>query len=189
MLSITVPEREVFIDETNTFLTIHSQKLQLEHSLVSVSKWESKWHVPFVGDPSHKERTDEQMRDYIRCMTITQNVDPLIYSVLTVDNVNAINKYIGDPMTATTFGEDMNQWQRRSGKFLTSEYIYYLMFSYRIPKECEKWHLNRLITLIRIFQEENKENGNSKNSAASANAMARRSMLNAQRRAKLHSKG
>lgn len=145
MLYITIPAREYYDEVNNMFITNKEQKLQLEHSLVSVSKWESKWHKSFM---SNDNRTYEETIDYIRCMTITQNVDPEIYKFVTDDIVEEVNKYIANPMTATWFSEDKTG--RRSSETITSELIYYWMISLNIPKECEKWHLNRLLTLVRI---------------------------------------
>ena len=122
----------------------NEQVLQLEHSLVSISKWESKWHIPFLDG---KDKTLEQIIDYVRCMTITQNVKPEVYNRLTEDNLKAINDYIENPMTATTFS-DINQ--RPSREIITSEIIYYWMVSFNIPFECQKWHLNKLLTLIKV---------------------------------------
>lgn len=145
MLYVTIPAREHYDEVNNKFITNKEQKLQLEHSLVSVSKWESKWHKSFM---SNDTRTYEETIDYIRCMTITQNVDPDIYNYITDDIVLRVNEYISDPMTATWFSEDRTG--RRSSETITSELVYYWMIALNIPKECEKWHLNRLLTLIRI---------------------------------------
>ena len=98
MLEITVPEQELFNEATNEFIIIHSQVLKLEHSLVSISKWESKWKIPFLDKG---KKTREQTIDYIRCMTITQNVNPMVYMGITNENIKAISDYIDDPMTAT----------------------------------------------------------------------------------------
>ena len=150
MLTITIPAREMFDDKTQRFLSTKEQTLQLEHSLVSLSKWESKWNKPFL---SKDEKTTEETLDYIRCMTITQNVDPDIYNGLTSSNIESINKYIDAPMTATTFHND-NQ-KGRGREIVTSELIYYWMISHNIPMECQKWHLNRLLTLIRVCNVKN----------------------------------
>ena len=144
MLKITVPEMEFYDEDNNEFIMFNEQVLQLEHSLVSISKWESKWHVPFLDG---KDKTLEQIIDYVRCMTITQNVKPEVYNRLTEDNLKAINDYIENPMTATTFS-DINQ--RPSREIITSEIIYYWMVSFNIPFECQKWHLNKLLTLIKV---------------------------------------
>ena len=144
MLKITVPEMEFYDEVNNEFIMFNEQVLQLEHSLVSISKWESKWHIPFLDG---KDKTLEQIIDYVRCMTITQNVKPEVYNRLTEDNLKAINDYIENPMTATTFS-DSNQ--RPSREIITSEIIYYWMVSFNIPFECQKWHLNKLLTLIKV---------------------------------------
>lgn len=145
MLHVTIPSREHWDEANQVFITNKEQKLQLEHSLVSISKWESKWHKAFM---SSDNRTYEETIDYIRCMTITQNVDPDIYRFVTDDIVTQVNEYIANPMTATWFAEDKTG--RRSSETITSELIYYWMISLNIPKECEKWHLNRLLTLVRV---------------------------------------
>lgn len=149
MLTITVPAREFFDEQNNTFFSTKEQTLQLEHSLVSLSKWESKWCKPFL---SKDEKTMEQTIDYIKCMTITQNVDPNVYNMLTKSNIDDINNYIGAPMTATTFN---NQQSKSNNEVTTSELIYYWMISFNIPMECQKWHLNRLLTLIRVCNVKN----------------------------------
>ena len=102
MLQITVPALEQWDEENQEFINTKAQTLTLEHSLVSLSKWEAKWHKPFL---STKEKTYEETMDYIKCMTLTQNVDPNVYKALSNENIHAVNKYIEDPMTATTFGE------------------------------------------------------------------------------------
>lgn len=145
MLTIVVPEREYFDDDKNEFVHTKEVTLQLEHSLVSLSKWESRWKKPFLSDT---EKTPEETIDYIRCMTINNNVDPSVYRRLTNGMVQRINEYISDPMTATTFSEDKHQKKNR--EVVTSELIYYWMVALQIPFECQKWHLNRLITLIRV---------------------------------------
>ena len=135
---------EFYDEDNNEFIMFNEQVLQLEHSLVSISKWESKWHIPFLDG---KDKTLEQIIDYVRCMTITQNNKPEVYNRLTEDNLKAINDYIENPMTATTFS-DINQ--RPSREIITSEIIYYWMVSFNIPFECQKWHLNKLLTLIKV---------------------------------------
>jgi hypothetical protein len=145
MLKITIPAGELWDEVREEFVYKEEQKLQLEHSLVSLSKWESKWCKPFL---SKKEKTLEETIDYIRCMTLTQNVKPEVYYRLTNENLEAVNKYIQAPMTATWFNEQKNA--RRSSEQVTSELIYYWMIALNIPFECQKWHLNRLLTLIRV---------------------------------------
>lgn len=149
MLKITVPSKEMFDEQNQSFFTLKEQILQLEHSLVSLSKWESKWCKPFL---SKEEKTLEETLDYIKCMTITQNVDPNVYNRLSESNIREINDYIGAPMTATTFN---NQQQKGSNEITTAELIYYWMISFNIPMECQKWHLNKLLTLIRVCNVKN----------------------------------
>lgn len=178
MLTITIPEQELFNELTNEFVSTKARTIQLEHSLVSISKWESKWNKPFL---SKDEKTIEQTLDYIQCMTITQNIDPMVYRFLTDDNIRDINDYIDAPMTATTFPDKGST----SREIITSEVIYYWMISLNIPMECQKWHLNRLLTLIRVC---NVKNAPVKKMSRKE-IMNRNATLNAARRKKLNSKG
>lgn len=150
MLRITVPAAEFFDEIREEFVYKKEQTLQLEHSLVSLSKWESKWNKAFL---SKREKTDEEILDYVRCMTLNQNVDPEIYTRLSTENYLAIHAYIEAPMTATYLPEDKQSKGKRD--VLTSEIIYYCMISYNIPVEFQKWHLNRLLTLIRVCELKN----------------------------------
>lgn len=150
MLEIIVPAREQYDEINNEFIISKEQKLCLEHSLISLSKWESKWHKPFLKNES---RTMEEALDYIKCMTISQNIDPNVYKNLTASNIEEINKYIDNPMTATWFSEDKSKPKSRD--IITSEIIYYWMIALNIPMECQRWHLNRLFTLIRVCNEKN----------------------------------
>lgn len=145
MLELLVPGRELFNEELNEFIYTKEATLQLEHSLLSISAWESKWHKPFLG--KDKNRGIEETVDYIRCMTLNKNVDPSVYSNLTDKEISKVIDYIEDPMTATTFREDKRPPSR---EIITSELIYYWMVSLQIPFECQKWHLNRLLTLIQV---------------------------------------
>lgn len=180
MLKITVPRCELYDENKNEFITVNEQTLQLEHSLVSISKWESKWCKPFLSkDP----KTVEQTVDYIRCMTLTQNVDNNVYKCITNDNLREINDYIDAPMTATWFSEDKSKAPSR--EVVTSEIIYYWMIALNIPFECQKWHFNRLLTLIRVCSIKNQPPKQmSKKELASRNAA-----LNAARRKAMHTKG
>ena len=145
MLRITVPGVEYWDEGKEEFIYKKEQTLTLEHSLVSLSKWESKWCKPFL---SKDNRTYEETVDYVRCMTITQNVDPDVYTRLTNKNIEDINSYIQAPMTATTFHEEKNRTGSR--EIVTAEIIYYWMVAHNIPPEYQKWHLNRLLTLIKV---------------------------------------
>ena len=144
MLKIIIPGVEHYDEVNNEFITYKEQTLQLEHSLVSLSKWESKWHKPFL---SNDNKTVEEIVDYVRCMTVTQNVKPETYNLLTEQNLKEINDYIENPMTATTFS---NEPKSASREVITSEIIYYWMVTFNIPFECQKWHLNRLLTLVKV---------------------------------------
>lgn len=146
MLTIVVPEIDDYDPKTQTFTFYKKEVLTLEHSLVSISKWESKWKKPFL---SEEEKTPEEILDYIRCMTVSPaNVDPIVYTHLPMSAIKRINEYIADPMTATTIREERGA--KRSREIITSELIYYWMIALQIPFECQKWHLSRLMTLIRI---------------------------------------
>lgn len=180
MLKITVPKSEGFNEATNEFVYFKEQTLQLEHSLVSVSKWEAKWHKPFL---TKNDKSYEETIDYIKCMTITQNVDPMVYSRLTKENIDEINNYIENPMTATTFRED--QSNRPSREIVTSEIIYNWMISLNIPPEYQKWHLNRLLTLIKVCNIKSQP----PKKRSKRDIMSQNSALNAARRKHLNTKG
>ncbi len=144
MLQIIIPATELFNEKNNEFVKTKEHVLQLEHSLVSLSKWESKWHKPFM---TKTEKTHEESIDYIRCMTITQNVDYDVYNCITDENIKEVSAYIEASMTATTFANDNHAINR---EIITAEIIYYWMVALNIPFECQKWHLNRLLTLINV---------------------------------------
>lgn len=154
MLTISVPERDFWDDSSQKFIHVPSLSLRLEHSLLSISKWEEKWHVPLLYDKT--EMTADMFLDYVRCMTITKNVPAFVYAGLTQENFQTITNYIKDPHTATWFGDDKRKRQQSSKRIVTSELVYYWMTQYNIPFSCEKWNINRLITLIRVEQEEAK---------------------------------
>ena len=180
MLYITIPSCEMYDESTEEFVYEKEQTLQLEHSLVSLSKWESKWCKPFL---SKQDKTMEETIDYVRCMTVNQVSDPTVYSRLTLDNLNSINEYIGSPMTATTFSNTPKGGS--SGEQVTSELIYYWMIALNIPFECQKWHLNRLLTLIRVCEVKNQP----PKKMSKREIMSRNAALNAARRKKLGTKG
>ena len=180
MLRITIPEMEVYDENRNEFVVLKEQKLVLEHSLVSLSKWEAKTHKPFL---TNEDKTIPEMIEYVKCMTLTQNVDPSVYNRLTNANLKEIGDYIQDPMTATWFSNKKTTSHNR--EVVTSQLIYYWMVALQIPFECQKWHLNRLFTLIRVCNEKNqKPKKMSKREMAS-----QRTSLNAARRKAMHSKG
>ena len=180
MLRITIPATEMWDERKQEFVYLKEHTLQLEHSLVSLSKWESKWCKAFM---SNTPKTPEETLDYIKCMTITQNVDPDVYNHLTKENVREINAYIDAPMTATYFSDDKKKGSSR--ETITSELIYYWMIAQQIPFECQKWHLNRLLTLIRVCSVKNAPPKKmSKRDITSRNAA-----LNAARRQQFNTKG
>jgi len=180
MLEIVIPGVEQYDEVNNRFITTKSQVLRLEHSLVSLSKWESKWHKPYL---SQKPKTTEEQIDYIRCMTLTQNVDPNVYTAITPALLETVNAYIDDSMTATTFPK--KQKGRPNREIVTAEIIYYWMISHQIPFECQKWHLNRLMTLINVC---NAKNGPQKK-MSQKEIFAQNRALNAARRKRSHSRG
>lgn len=186
MLQVTIPDapaEEYWDEATETFVVKPGCKgvtLQLEHSLMTVSKWESKWHKSFMAT---KEKTVEETIDYIRCMTLTKDVKPEVYEHLTVDNLKAVNDYINDSMTATTIKRKPGKGPSR--KIITSEIIYSWMIDCDIPFSCEKWHLNRLLTLIEVCNTRNTpEKKMSKKSIMKDNAA-----LNNARKAAMRSRG
>lgn len=159
MLSVTIPGVELFDDDTQTFSQTESQVLQLEHSLVSISKWESKWKKSFFGVPGTKKtggpETQEEFIDYIRCMTLNEVPDD-VYVRIPQDVANKIVEYMHDPMTATTIRErDDKKKNGRRNRFLTSELIYSQMIALGIPEKFETWHINRLLVLIKVCDLEN----------------------------------
>lgn len=174
MLKLFIKGGEFYIESKNEFVIINPQPLQLEHSLISISKWESKWNRSFLHDGP---KTEEEKISYIQDMTITQNVNPMVYKVLTEKQRSQIDAYCNSPMTATT----INRRPQKPGKkqIVTSELIYYWMTAFNIPFECEKWHLNRLMTLIEICSIKSNPTKESKKEAA-----ARHRAVNARRRAK-----
>ena len=181
MLQIVVPAVEAFDDEKQEFVTIgKDQTLELEHSLISLSKWESKWCKVFL---SKEEKTTEETIDYIKCMTVTPRVDPSVYDRLTTENIKQIQDYIAAPMTATYFSKEAGG--RINREQVTSELIYYWMIAMQIPFECEKWHLNRLLTLIRVCNIKNQP----PKKMSKKEIMTRNAALNAQRRQQLNTKG
>lgn len=154
-LDIFIPAQEDFWDEENErFISTKSCTLTLRHSLISISEWESRWEIPFL---SVNEKTNEQLIDYIKCMTVTQCVDPNVYLFIPVYELARIQAYIDDDHTATFFNDSKNGKKKPEKKILTSEVIYYYMITLGIPVQFEKWHLGRLMTLIKVCNELNKE--------------------------------
>lgn len=180
MLTITIPATEEFDEVKGEFVYVKEQTLQLEHSLISISKWESKWCKPFL---SKADKTQEEIIDYIKCMTLNPSVNDNVYDCLSQSNLKMINDYIGAPMTATTFSDDKHSKANR--ETITAELVYYWMIALNIPFECQKWHLNRLLTLIRVCNVKNAP-PKKMSKRATANHYAQ---LNAARRQQLNSRG
>lgn len=179
-LTITVPGNELFDSKRGEFIEVKETKLTLEHSLISISKWESKWHKPYL---SRDNKTQEEVIDYIRCMTLNPQVDQNVYRALTKQNIDDIVAYIGDTMTATTIKREN---RKPSREIVTNELIYYWMTALNIPFDpCQKWHLSRLMTLIEVCSIKSQP----PKKMSKAAAMKQQHSLNAARRAKYHTNG
>ena len=178
MLKITIKGREYFDEKKNEFVTLPETTLSLEHSLVSISKWESKYCKPFLGK---EQKTYEETMYYIKCMTINPNVDDSVYLGLSQENLSDIRDYINAPMSATTFS---NQ-KTGSRQVVTSELIYFNMVTYGIPFECQKWHIRRLLNLITICDIKNSP----QKKMSRSQILSQNRQLNAARRSALNTKG
>lgn len=184
MLNIIIPKNSLYDSKNNEFIDIKETTLQLEHSLISLKKWEQKWHKPFLGK-GEEDKTYEEIIDYIKCMTINK-VDDDCYKGLTKNNIIEVVDYIKNPMTATWFKDNkLIGAANNPNEIVTAEIIYYWMIALGIPSEYQKWHLNSLLTLIKVV---NIKQQPSKKMAAK-DAAAQRRAINAQRRAMMHSKG
>lgn len=176
MLHITIQEGEVYDSKHKIFIQVPETKLQLEHSLISLTKWESKWHKPFLSSNKNSAET----LDYIRCMSIGKEVDPIVLKLLKSEDIKKIQAYIDDPMTATViYHADNNKKRGLNKETITSEVLYYWIASNQIPFECEKWHLNRLLTLLEVFAVKNDKN----NKMSKRETIQHNAKLNAIRRA------
>lgn len=181
MLDITTIEDEFYDPINNKFIQIPSCTITLEHSLISLAKWESKWGIPYFDTTT--KRTPNQDLDYIRCMVVGQIKNEYVFEALSLDNILKIQDYIKSPMTATTFSKNRDNKVKK--EIITAEVIYARMFAHDIPIECQKWHLNRLLTLIRVCDLQNSPREKmSKKQTALWNAEQ-----NAARRAKLNTRG
>jgi len=180
MLVIDTASTEYYDRVSETFVEIPGVRLRLEHSLIAMSKWESKWLKPFIG---RKEPTAEELYSYIECMVINEDViNPFTIRTLSRTQLNQIADYINSPMTATTINNSKNKSSR---EVVTSELIYYWMISFNVPFECERWHLNRLLTLINVCGAKNE----TPKKQSPKEIMARNRELNAARRKAMQSSG
>lgn len=186
MLEIRLEERELFDERTSEFVTLKPVTLKLEHSLLSISKWEAKTHKRFVASKTETDdRTYAETIEYVKCMTLNKDVPDIVYDTLGREHIDKINEYISDSMSATTFKNNEVQKSARNGEAVSSELVYYWMTAFNIPFECEKWHFNRLMTLINICSIKNKPPKKMSKGATMKNNAA----LNAARRKAHHSKG
>lgn len=179
MLSLQVPRTEIWDYDKEEFVYVEPFKMQLEHSLDAISKWEQKYHKPFL---EQKEFTNGEILYYIKCMSVTELPENFFYAI-TPQIVKEIRMYIEDPATATVVKEPPSK--KGTGKFITSELIYYYMASLQIPFECDKWNIHRLLTLIRIF---NAESGAHK-AKSKSDIYAENRRLNEMRKKAMRSKG
>ena len=183
MLTINIKSVELYDDSSKEFYNTEEVSLQLEHSLVSLSKWESKWEKPFLGDG---DKTTEQTIDYVRCMTISEDISPEVYNYLTDVNIKEISSYIDAKMTATWFNDNDSKGRGPVRKeVITAEIIYYWMISLTIPFECQYWHLNRLLTLIKVCNQKNAP----EKKMSRQDLVARNRALNEARKANLNTTG
>jgi hypothetical protein len=180
MLNIIIKGTELFDESTNSFITTEDVVLELEHSLLAMSKWESKFLKPFL---TNSDKTSEEILWYIRCMVITNNFNENSILGISQENIIEINEYINSPQSATTFGKMPES--RGRGEIITSELVYYWMIAFNIPFSCESWHINRLFSLIRIC---NIKNAPQKKMGRNELA-ARNRELNAQRKAQFNTSG
>lgn len=183
MLELEIIGGEFYNELTEEFINVKPTVIRLEHSLVSISKWESRWKTPFLKQREGGFSRDE-IEDYIRCMTITQNVPEEVYKAIGPNELEKVNAYINDEKTATTFNNLNNSTPNR--QVVTSELIYYWMTVHQIPWEAQKWHLSRLLTLIEIC---NIKNGGKSKKMSTRAIMNQNRALNAQRRAAMGTRG
>ncbi len=183
-LRIEVKGAELFDEKTQRFIEVKPNTLIMEHSLIAISKWESKYHQPFLQTD---EKSQEQLEYYFKCMTINSNVDPNTYKGITPSQQKEILDYIHDPMTATVFGDEDKKSKKGKGRsnFITSELIYSWMVALQMPSEYEKWHLNRLLTLIEVCN----RNNNPGKKMGKNEIIRNNDALNAARRAAMRTRG
>ena len=181
MLQITIPISEGYDEAKDEFLVTDSVTLRLEHSLVSASKWEAKYEKPFLVD---EKKTNEEALDYIGMMILPGDFPDNILDHLTEEHIKTIDAYIGSKQTATWFGEAPDNGSKPK-RVITTEIIYYWMIALNVPVEFENWHLNRLLTLIKVCNIENAP----KEKMSRSQQAAQWRTLNAQRRKAMNTSG
>lgn len=185
MLEIAIEETEFFNEKSMKLIRVPSVTLRLEHSLRSLSKWETFWEIPFYSD---KKKTPEQLLSYVSQMS-EDPIDDFTLSRFGKDEFDKLNKYLGSKLSATWFSDEGDEKPGR-GPIVTSELIYYWMTAFNIPFECDTWPLPRLMNLIKIAQiKAEQQNPNKKNRRPKSQMLSERAALNAKRRADMNSKG
>lgn len=181
MLKLVVTGDELYDEETSQFIYRDGFTLELEHSLVSLSKWEQRFMKPFL---TSGDKTKEETLAYVEAMILNDDYPENFLEYLGAEHLRLIEEYIDSPATATTFS-DLKEKTPKTRQVITSELVYFWMISHEIPFECQYWHLNRLFTLIRVCNTKNaKQKPMSKSEIA-----ARNRALNAERKAKLGTNG
>lgn len=182
MLRINVAPYEYYDTTTEEKILMPGVELRLEHSLASISKWESFYEKPFL---TNDHKTEDEILYYTKCMSLDDNVPNRVFRRLTTEDITKVSEYISKKHTATWFSENSSDKPGAASGVVTSEVIYYWMVSLNIPFECENWNLNRLLTLVRVI--------NAKNQPAKkmtrAEAAARARQLNKQRQKELNTTG
>lgn len=180
---IVIQPKELWDEIEERFISIDKPiTIVLEHSLVSISKWEAKWKKPYL---TPNKKTDEELLDYIKCMTITQNVDDRVFHLLSDENIKEISSYIEDDMTATTFPDNKTAQQTYRREVITSEVVYYMMVANNLPVEFQKWHLNRLLTLLKVCSIKNTP----PQKLNKRDLVSKYASMNAANKARFHTKG
>lgn len=183
MITIHIPDKRLFFSETNTFYDVKKVDLTMEHSLLSLKKWESRWKIPFLG---RTPKTNIQMLDYLKCMTLTKLVDQNAYLAIPDEEMKRIVRYIKDPMCATTFTDNLIGAQRNRNEVVTAETIYYWMITLNIPVEFQKWHLEQLLALIKLT---NIKNDPKKRKMSEREVIAKYAEINERNKKLLNTKG
>lgn len=183
MITVHIPKKEVWDDQHKEFIYVNEQTVTLEHSLISITKWETKHHKVFLDDTAKK--TEDEIIDYIRCMCITPLKDEKDVYGISAKDIKRIMDYMADPMIPFNFKKDNINGKRRGGDPLCGVMIYYYMTAAQIPFECQKWHINQLLALIRIYGIKNNPGKPLKGSALAS----RNTALNQERKARLGTKG